>query len=217
MSQNTIASSSCPTLGKSHMPLEKILDAFVHYYGVITLSDAIVELKRQFELKTPDAQLLESIHYALTDAKVAQKHAYFLSHKRVSSPGTVYDVISKSEQSDYKKIDAMHLKDFAIGQIPDYSMHHKRYKSYLVETYRVDTIAAHLFLVDIMMQMNLDWSQNQVMEHLPQIIKPRNNEENKYAVQLLALVYQHTPRWIEKGHTPHELYRPQEEMKRPEF
>lgn len=214
---NIISAKACPSTAKSQISMSALLDAMVVQYGALVFEDLILILRDQFKLTGGDPEILEQVLVSLENCRIAIKQAYFLTHNRVSNPGILLEAIAKSSQSVYAPLNSEHLKSFQNGNLPEYSIHHRHFKQYLSEKFGFDPIAGQLLITDIMLQMNLDWDQNQVLQGLPQSLRPNDEQERKLIVRLLALVYQHTPRWLEKGYTPNELYVPTDESKRPDF
>ncbi len=214
---NPISGTNCPTASNSQISMSALLDAMVVQYGALIFEDVIHILRDQFKLTGGDPQLLEQVLVSLENCRIAIKQAFFLTHNRVSNPGILLEAISKSPQATFAPLRSDHLKSFQYGNIPEYSVHHRHFKEYLSEKFGFDPIAGQLLITDVMLQMNLDWDQNQVLQGLPESIRPKGEIDKKLMVRLLALVYQHTPRWLEKGYTPNELYVPSDESKRPEF
>lgn len=211
---------TCPSQKQQlSMPLSTFLDAIVNYYGAVDFSEAIGILRQHFDSEETDAQLLQDIQEVLPNCRYAKRHEFLLCHVQVSNPLALYQAIkqeAKSFDQGYATIQQSALLAFKQGIVPDYSIHHTNLKQWLVHNGICDPISAQIALNHAMLQMNLDWTQERVVQGLTQNAKSMTPETLKALSNQVLLVYQHTPKWRQMGHTPHSQYTPSDAMKRPE-
>lgn len=206
-------------LKETTIAMSALLDALVTTYGVLDFSESIICIRNHFVLPQNDSELLEDLIEVLPNCRYAAKKDYLIAHRQISNPIALYMAIQKAVQEtplDFVKMSQDALSAFKIGAMPEYSVHHIKFKNMLVSDYKLDTIHANTLLQQILVQMNLDWSPSRVMEALPFKALLIDPETNKRLQQQLALVYQHTPRWLLRGHTPMSQYQAEDQMKRPE-
>lgn len=199
--------------------LSALLDAIVTTYGAVDFSTAIILMRRHFELEQTDAQLLEDMQDVLSQCRYAQRKEFFICHRQIANPMALMNAIASAEDNqerDYAEIPMSALMAFKDGVMPEYSTHHASLKQWLVSHGGLDAIGAQIALNHAMVQMNLEWGPDQVVKGLPEAVQKMDPTLKKQLMNLLTLVYQHTPKWTYKGHTPNSVYVPADSMKRPE-
>ncbi|MCK8059912.1 MULTISPECIES: Rho termination factor N-terminal domain-containing protein [unclassified Fusibacter] len=198
---------------EDQLELAALLDTIVIYHGALTFNDVVAVVRSYTTLKGNDQELLEKIHHALHFTRLARKSEFLLAHGRVKNPQSLYEAVLGSDQTAYAKISPEYIAAVKKKQSPAFSIHHDRLKQFLGSVLQLDPVSAHLLMDDMMIKMNLDWQMEQIISDLDGTVKFEHPEQRNGLVQLLGLVYQHTPKWLEKGHTPHELYIPKEDTK----
>lgn len=199
--------------------LSALLDAIVATYGAVDFSTAIILMRQHFELAQTDAQLLEDMQEVLPRCRYAQRKEFFICHRQIANPLALMNAIASTEDNqgrEYATMSMSALKAFKEGMMPEYSTHHANLKQWLVNHGGLDAIGAQIALNHAMIQMNLEWGPEQVAKGLPEAVQRVSPELRKQLMHLLTLVYQHTPKWTYKGHTPNNVYVPSDSMKRPE-
>ncbi len=206
-------------VNKRAMSLSTLLDAIVCTYGAVSFNSAIQIIRQHFELEQNDPLLLEEILDVIGVCRFATKKDHFLCHQQIANPSALIAAISKESsetQREYAMIGQSALAAFKSNAMPEYSTHHSEVKRFLNNHCAFDVISAQLALNNALLQMNLDWTPQRIVEHMLSKVDQKSPEMIKSLLRLLSLVYQHTPRWVFKGHTPHELYTPSDSMKKPE-
>lgn len=199
--------------------LSALLDAIISTYGAVDFNTCIQIIRRHFEVPQTDPVLLEDILEVIVNTRFVSKRDNYLHHRQISNPQALLMAINKEEAENprfYAELSQPMLSAFRSNLSPDYSTHHLSLKQWLIDSVHFDAISAQIALNSALLQMNLDWTPDRIVQAMF-LKKPPQTEENiKTLKKLLSLVYQHTPRWQYKGHTPHDLYTPSDTMKRPE-
>lgn len=189
--------------------LTAILDAMVLSYGCVSL-EKLNGLLRDHYATTCS---LEDLKEALKESRLATFKADLLYHKRISDPMPLYQALRQITDLNHRHMPKEWVDHFSKAIPPSISIHHDRLRDFLVSHMKVDVIQANVMLEEMCIQFNLEWHPERILAYLMDKITFDDPWQVEGLKELMQLVYNHTPRWMNLGHTPHHLYEPKIEEK----